>query len=514
MQLKADDKQGVLGDPYIPFKLKLMINGEFVDSNTSKWNNVTNPANQEVLAEVPFSTDEEIRSAVDAAMDAFQTWKNTPIPIRARVFLRFQELIRKNIGRLSASITSELGKTGPDAKGDIFRGLEVVEHACAITTLQMGEFSHNVATGVDTFSMMQPLGVCAGITPFNFPGMIPLWMYPMAIACGNTFVLKPSELTPITPMLVAELALEAGIPRGVLNVIHGGKEAVNALCDHPDIKAITFVGSQNVGKMLYNRASSNAKRVQCMMAANNHGVVMPDADQELSLNALVGACFGASAQRCMAIHTLVLVGKNNEWLEKFVEKVIALKVGVGTDPDTDLGPLIRVSAKERVVNFIEKGIRQGARLLLDGRDLVVPDYEKGNFIGPTIFTNVSKEMDIYKEEIFGPVLSVISVDTLDEAIEIINQNPYGNGTAIFTNSGAVANKFKNYVDVGQVGINLPIPVPLPFFSFTSSKESKLGDLGPYGKQVINFYTQTKTVMTRWSMGVSDADRVNTDISLK
>lgn len=513
MGAESNANQASTDKSELPLKVKMLVNGQFVDSTTSHWEEVTNPATQEVLAEVPFSTADEIAAAVAAATEAFKTWKNTPISTRARLFFRFQELIRKNMDRLAASVTAELGKTGPDAEGDVFRGLEVVEHACGIASLQMGGYVENVAGRVDTYSILQPLGVCAGISPFNFPAMIPLWMYPMAIACGNTFVLKPSELDPITPVMIAQLAQEAGMPEGVLNVVHGGKDTVNALCDHPDIKAISFVGSAPVGTLVYNRASGAGKRAQCMMAANNHAIVMPDADKEFALNALIGACFGASAQRCMAIHTMVLVGKANDWLPDFAEKAKALKVGPGWEKDTDMGPLIRPAAKERVMGYIEKGISEGAILELDGRAVSVPGYEKGNFLGPTIFFKVTPDMSIYKEEIFGPVLSVVSVDSLDEAIAFTNHNPFGNGTAIFTSSGAAAHKFQNEIDVGQVGINLPIPVPLPFFSFTGSRGSKLGDLGPYGKQVVEFYTQTKTVTARWPQDTSSGE-VNTSITLK
>lgn len=505
----------VNGDQNIaPPKVKMLINGQFVDSRTSQWEEVPNSATQEVLASVPFSSSDEIEEAVAAAKDAFTAWKNTPISTRARLFFRFQELIRQNMDQLAASVTAELGKTGPDAQGDVFRGLEVAEHACGIASLQMGGYVENVASGVDTYTVLQPLGVCAGITPFNFPAMIPLWMYPMAIACGNTFVLKPSELDPITPLRIAELAQEAGMPDGVLNIVHGGKDAVNALCDHPDIKAISFVGSALVGTQVYTRASGTGKRAQCMMAANNHGIVLPDAEREFALNAMIGACFGASAQRCMAIHTLVLVGQANDWLLDFVAKAKALKVGPGWQKETDMGPVIRPAAKERVMGYIEKGIAAGAKLELDGRTVSVPGYEKGNFLGPTIFSNVTPDMIIYREEIFGPVLSVVSVDTLDDAIAFTNNNPFGNGTAVFTSSGAAARKFQNEIDVGQVGINLPIPVPLPFFSFTGSRGSKLGDLGPYGKQVVEFYTQTKTVTARWPQDGTSAGDVNTAITLK
>ena len=494
-------------------KVKMLINGEFAESKTDHWENISNPATQEVLAKVPFCASDEVSQAVEAAQEAFQSWKNTPIPTRARIFFKLQELIRSNMDRLAESITNELGKTADDARGDVFRGLEVVEHACAIATLQMGGFVENVARRVNTFTMLQPLGVCAGITPFNFPGMIPLWMYPMAIACGNTFVLKPSELDPITPVMIAELAQEADLPPGVLNVVHGGRETVEVLCDHPNIKALSFVGSVPVGTKVYQRASANGKRVQAMLGANNHAVVLSDADKEHALNALTGACFGASAQRCMAIHTMVLVGKARAWLPDFIEKVRALKVGHGDDPTTDMGPLIRPAAKKRVEGYIEKGIAQGAKLELDGRGLVVSGYEAGNFLGPTIFSGVRPDMDIYRDEIFGPVLSICEIDSLDEAIDIVNANPYGNGTAIFTSSGAAAHKFKNEIDVGQVGVNLPIPVPLPFFSFTGSRGSKLGELGPYGKQVVEFYTQTKTVIERWPEQSEGTGGLNTSITL-
>nr|MBO2511592.1 methylmalonate-semialdehyde dehydrogenase (CoA acylating) [Gammaproteobacteria bacterium] len=493
--------------------VKLLINGEFVESATSQWRDIVNPATQEVLARVPFATQEEMNAAVAAAKEAFKTWRKTPIGARARIFLRYQQLIREHMQELAAILTAEQGKTLPDAEGDIFRGLEVVEHAAGIGTLQMGELANNVASGVDTFTLNQPLGVCAGITPFNFPAMIPLWMFPMAIACGNTFVLKPSEQDPMVTMRLAELALEAGIPAGVLNVIHGGADAVNLLCDHPDIKAISFVGSTGVGTHVYQRASLAGKRVQCMMGAKNHAVVMPDAHKQQTLNNLVGAAFGAAGQRCMAVSVAVLVGEANEWLPELVEKARALKVGAGVEPGTDVGPLISRAALERVNGLIARGVEEGAQLLLDGRNPQVPGYADGNFVAPTIFAGVTPEMTIYKEEIFGPVLCVMQAATMDEAIQIINANPNGNGTAIFTRSGAAARHFQEEIDVGQVGINVPIPVPVPLFSFTGSRGSKLGDLGPYGKQVIQFYTQTKTVTERW-FDEAEVGAVNTTISLK
>ena len=488
-----------------------LINGQFVDSNTSEWIDITDPATQEIIAKVPQTTDDEINQAVAAAKAAFQTWRKTPITTRARIFLKYQALIRDHMDELAEILTAEQGKTIADARGDVFRGLEVVEHAAGIANLQIGDFVENVASGVDTYSIWQPLGVCAGITPFNFPAMIPLWMFPMAIATGNTFILKPSEQDPMVTMRLVELAVEAGVPEGVLNVVHGGKATVDAICDHPDIKAVSFVGSTNVGKHVYERASQSGKRAQCMMGAKNHGVILPDANKEQTLNQLAGAAFGAAGQRCMALSVVVLVGAAGEWIDDIKAKAEGLIVSAGKH-DKDLGPLISPAAKARVEHLIGTGVEEGASLLLDGRGITVEGYEKGNFVGPTIFDNVTADMQIYKEEIFGPVLCIMRANSLDEAIELLNANPHGNGTAIFTQSGAAAHKFQQDIQVGQIGINLPIPVPLPMFSFSGSRASKLGDLGPYGKQAVQFYTQTKTVTARWFD--DEASRgVNTTISI-
>jgi len=494
-------------------KVKLLINGEFVDSNTTEWRDIVNPATQQVLARVPMATKQEVEAAIAAGRAAFQTWRKTSIGARSRVFLKYQQLIRENMAELAAMLTAEQGKTLADAEGDVFRGLEVVEHAASIGNLQLGELANNVAGGVDTYTLLQPLGVCAGITPFNFPAMIPLWMFPMAIACGNTFVLKPSEQDPMVTMRLAEFAVQAGIPAGVLNVVHGGAEVVNALCDHPDIKAVSFVGSTRVGTHVHRRATQAGKRVQCMMGAKNHAIVMPDANKEQSLNALLGAGFGAAGQRCMALPVAILVGEAQSWLPDLVAKARTLRVNAGHVANTDLGPLINSGARERVAGLIGQGVAEGARLELDGRGVKVHGFEKGNFIGPTIFSNVKPGMSIYETEIFGPVLCVLSADTLDEAIALINANPNGNGTAIFTQSGAAARRFQEDIDVGQVGINVPIPVPVPMFSFSGSRASKLGELGPYGKQVILFYTQTKTVTARWFDDRATSAGVNTTISL-
>jgi len=495
-------------------RVSLLIDGQFVESATTEWKDVVNPATQAVLAKVPFATSAEVDAAVAAAQEAFKTWRKTSIGTRARIFLKYQQLIREHMGELAALLTAEQGKTLPDAEGDVFRGLEVVEHAAAIGNLQLGELANNVATGVDTYTLLQPLGVCAGITPFNFPAMIPLWMFPMAIATGNTFVLKPSEQDPMVTMRLVELALEAGIPKGVLNVVHGGPDVVNAICDHPGIKAVSFVGSTKVGTHVYQRASLAGKRVQCMMGAKNHAVVLPDANKEQTLNAMAGAAFGAAGQRCMAASTLVLVGEARNWIPDLVAKARTLKVNGGTEAGTDVGPLISCAARERVEALIAAGVEQGAKLELDGRKPEVPGYEQGNFVGPTIFSGVKPGMRIYDEEIFGPVLVILEAETLDEAIALVNANPNGNGTAVFTQSGAAARKFQEDIDVGQVGINVPIPVPVPMFSFTGSRASKLGDLGPYGKQVVMFYTQTKTVTARWFDDSTLGHGVNTTINLK
>jgi len=493
---------------------KLLINGEFVESKTSHWQDIVNPATQEVLGQVPFATPEEVNAAIAAAQNALASWRQTPIQARMRIMLKLQDLIRSNLKSIAQVLTAEQGKTLADAEGDIQRGLEVVEHACSIGTLQMGEYIEGVARGVDTYTLQQPLGVCAGITPFNFPAMIPLWMFPMAIVCGNTFVLKPSEQDPLSTMMLVELAIQAGIPAGVLNVVHGGKEVVDLLCTHRDIKAISFVGSTAVGTHVYNLAGQHGKRVQSMMGAKNHVVVMPDANKEQTLNALVGAAFGAAGQRCMALSVAVMVGETKHWVDELVNKTRTLKVNAGHEPNTDVGPVISTRAKARVLDLINSGVEQGAELLLDGREVQVPGYEQGNFVGPTIFNQVTTEMRIYKEEVFGPVLAIMHVDTLEQAIALINANPFGNGVGLFTQNGNTARTFQNQIDIGQVGINIPIPVPVPFFSFTGSRGSKLGDLGPYGKQAVQFYTQTKTITSRWFEDDQETTGVNTTISLR
>jgi malonate-semialdehyde dehydrogenase (acetylating)/methylmalonate-semialdehyde dehydrogenase len=407
------------------------------------------------------------------------------------------QLVRDNTQTLAEIITQEQGKTIADAKGDVFRGLEVVENCCNMAALQMGELSEGVATDVDCYSIRQPLGVCAGIAPFNFPAMIPLWMAPVAITCGNTYVMKPSERVPLTTMKLVELMSEAGVPEGVVNVIHGGPESVNFICDAPEIKAISFVGGNAAGKHIHARGTANGKRVQSNMGAKNHGVVMPDADKETVLNNLVGAAFGAAGQRCMALSTAVFVGDAESWIPDLAEKAKKLTVGPGNDSGVDVGPVISPAAKARIEGLIESADKQGATIVLDGRSPVISGFPNGNFVAPTIISDVKTSMDCYQQEIFGPALVILKADTLEEAIEIINANPYGNGTAIFTSSGAVARKFQHDVDCGQVGINIPIPVPLPHFSFTGSRGSFIGSTNFYGKSGMHFFTQVKTVTASW-----------------
>ncbi|KJE91741.1 methylmalonate-semialdehyde dehydrogenase [Capsaspora owczarzaki ATCC 30864] len=476
---------------------KLYINGEFVESQTKEWIDVHNPATQEVVTRVPVATQAEMQAATAAAAAAYKTWKKTSPIQRQGIMLKLQHLVRANMGDIARSITIEQGKTLADADGDVLRGLQVVEHACSIPSLLLGDTLGSLSADLDTYTYREPIGVCAGITPFNFPAMIPLWMFPLAIACGNTYVLKPSERNPTAAMKLVSLAAEAGVPKGVLNVIHGSIDSVNYICDAPEIRAISFVGSDRAGLHIYSRGSANGKRVQANNGAKNHGIIMPDANKEHTLNSLVGAAFGAAGQRCMALSTAVFVGEARKWIPELIERSRELKVGSGLDSATQVGPLISPQAKKRVLSLIQSGVDEGAKLLLDGRDVTVPGFEKGNFVGPTILADVTPSMKCYKEEIFGPVLVCLSAETLDDAIQIINNNPYGNGTAIFTNNGAIARKFTNEVDAGQIGINVPIPVPLPMFSFTGSRKSFFGDLNFYGKAGVQFYTQLKTVTSLW-----------------
>ena len=476
--------------------LPIFIDGEFVQS-AGETLAVTNPATQEVLTEVPYTTGEEMNRAVASAKETYLAWREVPTPERARLMMNYQALLKKHQDDIAKILSFETGKTFADAKGDVWRGIEVVEHACNVSSLMMGETVENVARRIDTYSIVQPLGVCGGITPFNFPAMIPLWMFPMAIACGNTFLLKPSEQDPMTPNRLIELFVEAGAPKGVVQLVHGGKDQVDAMLHHPDIKAISFVGSVPVAEYVYRTGTQNLKRVQAMAGAKNHMVVMPDADKEQVISNLVGASCGAAGQRCMAISVAVFVGKSAKWLPDVRDAMAAVSPGAWDDADAAYGPQITRQAKERILGYIEKGQAEGATLMLDGSACTVEGYPDGNWVGPTLFADALPDMSIYKDEIFGPVLVTTTVDSLDEAIRLVNDNPYGNGTSIFTSSGGAARKFTHEIDVGQVGVNLPIPVPLPFFSFTGWKRSFFGDQHAYGKQAVKFYTETKTVTARW-----------------
>ena len=493
--------------------LPQLIDGEWRQSQSRDTIDVTDPATQAVIARAPKATPEEIEAAVASARQAFLAWREVPAPERARLMLRYQHLLKEHHDELAEILARETGKTFADAKGDVWRGIEVAEQAANICSLMMGETVENVARDIDTASWIQPLGVCVGITPFNFPAMIPLWMFPLAIACGNTFVLKPSEQDPMTPNRLAELFIEAGAPKGVLQVLHGGREVVDALITHPEVRAISFVGSVAVGQHIYRTGTDHLKRVQAFAGAKNHMVIMPDAPKDQVLSNLVGASCGAAGQRCMAISVAVFVGESKAWIGELAEQMAALRPGYWSDTGAAYGPVISPQAKARVLGLIAQGKAEGAECLVDGSDCTVEGYPDGNWVGPTLFSGVTPQMAIYREEIFGPVLVCIEVETLDEAIALVNASPYGNGTSIFTRSGGAARHYQHSVEVGQVGINVPIPVPLPFFSFTGWKGSFYGDLHAYGKQAVRFYTETKTVTSRW-FDDSPVSGPNLTISLK
>lgn len=473
------------------------IDGKPVISQANEWIEVTNPANNELLGMVPLTPSDEIQNAIEQALSAQMHWKEVAISERARLMLRYQHLLKEQHDELATLLSKETGKTLVDAKGDVWRGIEVVEQAANIASNMMGETVENVATDIDSYSLIQPLGVCCGITPFNFPAMIPLWMFPIAIAAGNAFILKPSEQVPLTAIRLAKLFHEAGAPPSLLQVVHGGRAQVDLLLSHQEIQAVSFVGSVPTAQYIYQTATAHHKRVQAFAGAKNHMVVMPDANKAQVINNLVGSSVGAAGQRCMAISVAVFVGSAKEWIAELAAEMAKVKPGLWDDPNAAYGPLISQQAKQRVLNLIESGKKQGANCLLDGSDCKVEGAPQGNWLGPTLFGGVNTEMEIYQQEIFGPVLVCIEVDSLDEAIALVNANPYGNGTSIFTASGAAARKYQHQILVGQVGINVPIPVPLPFFSFTGWRGSFYGDLHAYGKQAVRFYTETKTVTARW-----------------
>jgi malonate-semialdehyde dehydrogenase (acetylating)/methylmalonate-semialdehyde dehydrogenase len=478
--------------------LDLWIGGRPVPSRSGRSGDVFDPASGQVIRRAPFASAEEVGQAVAAARAAFPAWRDTPPLRRARILARFRELLESSRDGLARLVTEEHGKTLADAAGSVQRGIEVVEFVCGAPHLLKGERAEDVGRGLDTHSALQPLGVCAGITPFNFPAMVPLWMFPVAIACGNTFVLKPSEKVPSTSLRMAALLKEAGLPDGVLNVVPGDREAVEALLAHPDVAAVSFVGSTPVARHVYETATRHGKRVQALGGAKNHAVVLPDADLAFTADALVGAAYGSAGERCMAISAVVAVGAAGDPLvAALAERAAKLPVGPGTARGMEMGPVITAAHRDRILGLVAAGEAEGARLVVDGRKLRVPGGEAGFFVGPTLFDRVTPSMSIYREEIFGPVLVVLRADTLDEAIELVSRNPYGNGTAIFTRSGAAAQRFARDVQVGMVGVNVPIPVPMAFFSFGGWKQSLFGDLHVHGPEGVAFYTRTKVVTTRW-----------------
>ena len=478
------------------------INGKHVEGTSGRFGDIYNPATGEIASQVPLASTAELNAAVDVAKAAFPDWAATPPLARARIMFKYKTLIEDNADRLAALITAEHGKVLSDAGGSLTRGLEVVEFACGIPQLLKGEYTEQVGRGIDAWTTRQPVGVCAGITPFNFPAMVPMWMYPMAIACGNTFILKPSEKDPSCALLLAELATEAGLPDGVLNVVNGDKEAVDAILAHPDVPAISFVGSTPIAHYIYSTGATNGKRVQALGGAKNHMVVMPDADMEQAADALMGAAYGSAGERCMAISVAVAVGDAGEKLMKLLKpKVEALKIGPGTDNEMDMGPLVTGEHLNKVKGYVDIGVEEGADLVVDGREYSLQGCEDGFFMGGCLFDNVTTDMRIYKEEIFGPVLSVVRSEKFDDAVQMINDHEFGNGVSIFTRDGDAAREFTNRIQVGMVGVNVPIPVPMAFHSFGGWKSSLFGDIHMHGPEGVRFYTRQKAVTSRWPTGV-------------
>jgi malonate-semialdehyde dehydrogenase (acetylating) / methylmalonate-semialdehyde dehydrogenase len=481
------------------------IGGKTVAGTSSRFGDVFNPNTGEVQAKVSLAKHAEVEHAIAVAEAAQPTWAATNPQRRARVLFKFLDLAQREFESLAKLLSSEHGKTLPDARGDIQRGLEVVEFACGIPHLMKGEFTDGAGPGIDLFSMRQPLGVVAGITPFNFPAMIPMWKFAPALACGNAFILKPSERDPSVPMRLAELLVEAGLPAGVLNVVNGDKEAVDALLTDPRIRAIGFVGSSSIAEYIYSTGCANGKRVQCFGGAKNHMIVMPDADMDQAVDALIGAGYGSAGERCMAVSVAVPVGKKTAdiLVEKLAPRVEALKIGPSTDPQADYGPLVTRTHLEKVKGYVDLGVKEGAKLLVDGRGFKLQGYENGNFMGGCLFDEVKPSMRIYKEEIFGPVLSVIRAKDYEEAVRLPSEHEYGNGVAIFTRDGDTARDFASRVEVGMVGINFAIPVPLAYHTFGGWKRSGFGDLNQHGPDSIRFYTKTKTVTARWPSGTKE-----------
>ena len=484
-------------------QLSHFIHGEHVNGTSGRFSPVYNASTGKQISELPLATAEEVRATIESSLRAFPEWAMTSPSNRARVLFRFKELLEKNMDELSETVSIEHGKVKTDAAGSITRGLEVVEFACGIPQLLKGEYSGNVAGGIDLYSIRQPLGVVAGITPFNFPAMVPMWMFPVAIACGNCFILKPSEKDPSLPLRLGELMMEAGAPPGILNVVNGDKLAVDTLIEDVDVKAISFVGSTPIANYVYERSAQFGKRVQAMGGAKNHLIVMPDADMEQATDALIGAGYGSAGERCMAVSVAVPVGQGtaDELVARLKPRVEALKIGPSLDPDSEMGPLVSAEHLAKVRGYVDLGIGEGADLVVDGRDFKAQGYESGFFLGGCLFDNVTDDMRIYKEEIFGPVLSVVRARDFDEALRLPTEHELGNGVAIFTKDGDAAREFTDRVEVGMVGVNVPIPVPMAFYSFGGWKRSAFGDMNQHGPDGVRFYTRTKTVTSRWPAGI-------------
>ncbi|EKT4469057.1 CoA-acylating methylmalonate-semialdehyde dehydrogenase [Pseudomonas putida] len=480
-----------------------LINGELV-SKGERTADVFNPSTGESTRKVELASRATVQEAIDSAKAAFPAWRNMPPAKRAQVMFRFKQLLEQNEARISQLISEEHGKTLEDAAGELKRGIENVEFACAAPELLKGEYSRNVGPNIDAWSDFQPLGIVAGITPFNFPAMVPLWMYPLAIACGNAFILKPSERDPSSTLFIAQLLHEAGLPKGILNVVHGDKEAVDALIEAPEVKALSFVGSTPIAEYIYAEGTKRGKRVQALGGAKNHAVLMPDADLDNAVSALMGAAYGSCGERCMAISVAVCVGDQvaDALIAKLEPQIKALKIGAGTSCGLDMGPLVTAAARDKVVGYIDDGVAAGAKLVVDGRGLRVSGHEDGYFVGGTLFDHVTPEMRIYKEEIFGPVLCVVRVNSLEDAMRLINEHEYGNGTCIFTRDGEAARLFCDEIEVGMVGVNVPLPVPVAYHSFGGWKRSLFGDLHAYGPDGVRFYTRRKAITQRWPQRAS------------
>ena len=485
------------------------IGGKHVKGTSGRYLDVTNPNTGEVTARTPLASTAELRAAVEVAVKAFPDWAATNPQRRARVMFEFKRLLEANINELAELLSSEHGKVIADSKGDVQRGLEVIEFACGIPHLMKGEFTEGAGPGIDMYSMRQPLGVCAGITPFNFPAMIPMWMFGVSIACGNTFICKPSEKDPSVPIRLAELFMEAGAPAGVLNVVNGDKEAVDAILTDPAIQAVSFVGSSDIAQYVYATGAANGKRVQAMGGAKNHAIIMPDADMDQVVNELIGAGYGSAGERCMAISVAVPVGAEtaDRLVEKLVPRVQALKVGISTASDSDYGPLVSKAHMEKVSSYIDMGVKEGAKLLVDGRGFKLQGYENGYFLGGSLFDHVTPEMKSYKDEIFGPVLQVVRAKNFEEAAALPTKHQYGNGVAIFTRDGDAARSFASRVQVGMVGINVPIPVPLAYHTFGGWKRSAFGDTNQHGPEGVKFWTKIKTITQRWPEDVQGSEFV-------